>query len=95
MAGLWAPQASFQGPATKTLTFHQDVLRQREAVVLTELRALQVDQKAVPAGYVDELVHLPLDGGWEAVLVKVLVPTAHQAAPLRVLDGGDPELQRE
>lgn len=85
----------FPGPATKALTFHEDVLRQREAVVITELLALQVDQKGVPAERVDELIHLPTDGGREAVLVEVLVPAAHQAALLRVLDGRDGELQRE
>lgn len=91
----WALLATSQGPAPKALTFHEDVLRQREAVVLTELVALQVDQKVVPAGYVDELPHLPVQGGRETVLIKVLIPTAHQAAPLQVLDGGDLELQRE
>lgn len=36
-----------------------------------------------------------MDGGREAVLIKVLIPTAHQAALIRVLDGGDLELQGE
>lgn len=80
--GFWALLATSQGPAPKALTFHEDILRQREAVVLTELVALQVDQKVVPAGHVDQRPHLPLEGGWEAVLIEVLIPTAHQAAPL-------------
>lgn len=95
LPGFWALLATSQGPAPKVLTFHEDILRQRDAVVLTELAALQVDQKVVPAGHVDELFHLPSDGGREAVLIQVLIPTAHQAAPLHVLDGGDLELQRE
>lgn len=92
---LWGSLGIFLGPATEALTFHEDVLRQREAIGLTELPALQIDEKVVPAGRVNELPHIPVDGGREAVLIKVPIPTAHQAALLRVLDGGDHELRRK
>lgn len=92
---LWGSLGIFLGPATEALTFHEDVLRQQEAIGLTELPALQVDQKVVPAGRVNELPHIPVDGGREAVLIKVPIPTAHQVTLLRVLDGGDRELRRK
>ena len=81
------------GPEDRTS--HEDVLGQREAVGLADLPALQVDQEGVHAGPVEDALHLPVDGGRQAVLVKVLVPAAHQAALLRVLDGGEGQLWGE
>ena len=62
---------------------------------LADLPALQVDQEGVHAGPVEDAPHLPVDCGRQAVLVKVLVPAAHQAALLRVLDGGEGQLWGE
>lgn len=90
-----APAPGSLSTSTAALTSHEDILGQREAVGLAELPALQVDQKGVCAGPVDDLSHLPVDGGREAVLIKVLIPAAHQTAALCVLDGGDLELRRQ
>lgn len=84
------PLGTFRRTSPQALTSHEDVLGQWEAVGFAELPALQVDQKGAGARPVDHRLHLPMDGGQEAVLIKVLVP-----AVLRVLDGGDGELWRE
>ena len=89
----WLPLAPGSGPPARTS--HEDVLGQREAVRLADLPALQVDQEGVHAGPVEDALHLPVDGGRQAVLVEVLDPAAHQAALLRVVDGGEGQLRGE